>query len=99
MSARGAPASVIAATITTPPGGVHWLTREELIEWNVGGVTPAVVPPLRQAPEMGPLPISYRGWITIVMSLIVIAAYMGTRQNPGGLDLKPIRTDKQGNRI
>lgn len=115
LSSRGAPASVVAAQVTTPSTSIHWLTRDELIEWNVEGVTPAPVidppdPTFRQAPGMGPIidhpaanvtpSLSYRGWILAAISIFVIIAYMRTiRLNFSGLDLKPIRTDKKGNRL
>ena len=43
--------------------------------------------------------LSYRSWILAAMSIFVIIAYVRTRRHFGGLDLKPIRTDKKGNRL
>lgn len=69
-AAAGAPASVVAAEVTTPSTDVHWLTRDELIGWDVGIMpsiprweasaltTPIADAPrlgFRQAPGMGPV--------------------------------------------
>lgn len=35
LAARGAPASVVGHLVTTEADDVHWLTADELAEWNV----------------------------------------------------------------